>query len=221
VTRRVIICAALVVLLSSGMSGAAWADNCGSFADCFSGGRGILLALAGVLVIAGLAAITFGAAGLLAGMFGGGALAAAGGGVIASAGAISATAAATTAMAGTAAVASGVLLAEAAQSGGGGPGGQGPRYEPSPKHGTSQRGDVAPAPSNGQAALDRSVQIKPTTTRRVGVDAKSQEIVVFDETHPGQGIFHGHVRSWGELRPEMQNALRRAGLVDGRGRIVP
>jgi hypothetical protein len=220
VTRRLVVCAALTVLLYGGMAGTARADNCGTFADCFSGGRGILLALAAVLVIAGLTAITFGGAGLLAGMFGGGALAAAGGGVIASAGAISTTAA-TTAVAGTAAVASGMLLAEAVQDGGGGGGGEGPRYEPSPKHGTSQRGDVAPGPSNGQAALDRSVQIKPTSTRRVGVDAESREIVIFDETHPGQGIFHGHVRSWSELRPEMQNALRRAGLVDGRGRIIP
>jgi hypothetical protein len=94
------------------------------------------------------------------------------------------------------------------------------RYEPSPKHGPTQHGDVAPAPSNGRAALDRSVQIRPTSTRRVGVDPKNNEIVIFDETHPGQGVYHGHVRSWSELRPEMQNALRRAGLVDPRGRII-
>jgi hypothetical protein len=42
--------------------------------------------------------------------------------------------------------------------------------------------------------------------------------VVLDETTPG--VFHGHVRSWEQLRPEMQNALRKAGLVDRRGKII-
>lgn len=114
----------------------------------------------------------------------------------------------------------GVLLAEAAE---GGAGGQqpGPRYEPSPKHGPTQRGDVARAPADGDAALRRSVQVKDTSTRRVGVDRANDEIVVFDETHPGRAIFHGHVRSWSQLRPEMQAALRRAGLVDSRGAILP
>ncbi len=81
-------------------------------------------------------------------------------------------------------------------------------------------GDVAAAPRNGQAALDRSVQVKPTPTHRVDVDPANQEIVVFDETYPGQQAFHGHVRSWSELRPEVQAALRRAGLFDARGRII-
>jgi hypothetical protein len=56
--------------------------------------------------------------------------------------------------------------------------------------------------------------------RRVGVDPANQEIVVFDEAYPGQQVFHGHARSWSELRPEMQAALRRAGLIDARGRII-
>lgn len=96
------------------------------------------------------------------------------------------------------------------------------RYEPSPKHGPTQRGNIAPAPKDGQTALEHSAQIKPTSTRRVGVDAKNNEIVIFDETHPGTGVFHGHVRSWDELRtdPVIQNALKRAGLVDSRGRII-
>jgi len=42
-----------------------------------------------------------------------------------------------------------------------------------------------------------------------------------DSGHPGQQVFHGYVRSWSELRPEMQAALRRAGLVDARGIIAP
>lgn len=97
-------------------------------------------------------------------------------------------------------------------------------YEPSPKHGTSTRrtptGKSNPAPKDGQVALNHSVQIKPTSPRRIGIDPKNKEIVVFDETPPGKGVYHGHVRTWDELTHEMQNALRAAGLVDARGNIL-
>ena len=76
-------------------------------------------------------------------------------------------------------------------------------YEPNPKHGTSSysssHGEVSPEPTNGQAALNNSVQVKPTSSRRVGVDIQNREFVVLDETHPDQNIFHGHVRSWSDL----------------------
>lgn len=98
-----------------------------------------------------------------------------------------------------------------------------PRYEASPKHGQTQRGKAAPAPTNGQEALDRSVPIKETTTRRVSADPKTGELVVFDETYPGSGIYHGHVRPWSGpdgLSPAMQAALRKAGLVNSKGKVV-
>ena len=91
-------------------------------------------------------------------------------------------------------------------------------FEPSPKHTSRNRGNISRGPTNGQASLNRSVQVKKTSTRRVGVDQINDEIVVFDETTPG--VFHGHVRTWDQLRPEMQNALRKAGYVDRRGRII-
>jgi hypothetical protein len=93
-------------------------------------------------------------------------------------------------------------------------------YEPNPKHGPKQRGNIGAEPTNGQAALDNSVPIKGTSTRRVGVDPTTGEIVVFDETYPGKGVFHGHVRSWDELTQEMKNALIKAGLVDKKGRPI-
>lgn len=97
-------------------------------------------------------------------------------------------------------------------------------YQPNPKHGPSSRefakGKASAEPLNGQAALDNSVQVKPTSPRRVGVDTENEQIVVLDETHPGQEIYHGHVREWSELTQEMQNALKSAGLVDKRGRII-
>jgi len=219
------VAAGAAILLVVGTAGVARADNCGDVTDCFPSGRSVLLALAAVLVLVGLVALAAGGGALLAGPFGGGSLALASGGVAASAGALSVSAAAAGEIAagGAAAITSGVLLAAAAEGASGGgepPDGGRPRYEPSPKHGPVQRGDVAAAPRDGQAALDRSVQVKPTSARRVGVDPANQEIVVFDETYLGQQVFHGHVRSWSELRPEMQAALRRAGLVDARGRII-
>ncbi len=88
-------------------------------------------------------------------------------------------------------------------------------YELNPKHKPVKTANIAAAPKNGQATLDNSVQVKETSTRRVGVDTLNNEFVVFDEHAPN--TFHGHVRTWDELRPEMQNALKRAGLVDSKG----
>jgi hypothetical protein len=96
-------------------------------------------------------------------------------------------------------------------------------YEASPKHGTAQRGNAAPAPTNGQEALERSVPIKETTPRRVSADPKTGELVVYDETYPGSGIYHGHVRPWNGpdgLSPSMQAALRKAGLVNSKGKVL-
>ncbi|MFJ1599219.1 polymorphic toxin-type HINT domain-containing protein [Streptomyces sp. NPDC088261] len=106
-------------------------------------------------------------------------------------------------------------------------------YEAGGKHGTSARGSSrgtnSAEPLNGQAALDNSVPVKGTSPRRVGVDVENGEIVVLDRTvqRPckcgGGGtndIYHGHVREWGDLHIDMQNSLRRAGLVDRRGRVT-
>jgi hypothetical protein len=95
-------------------------------------------------------------------------------------------------------------------------------YEPNPKHGQQSRGTPkgvsSPEPTNGQVALDNSVQIKPTSPRRVGVDAANGEIVVLDQHLPD--TFHGHVRSWDDLTAQMQNALRDAELVGRKGNIL-
>jgi hypothetical protein len=96
-----------------------------------------------------------------------------------------------------------------------------PTYDPSSKHGTTARGTSkgvsSPAPTNGQAALDNSIQVKPTSPRRVGVDPTTGEIVVFDETTPG--VFHGHVPGWENLHPDMQRALIKAGQVTQKGKV--
>jgi hypothetical protein len=111
-----------VILLVTGAP--ASGDNCGSLADCLPGAKGLLAALAAVLIVAGLAALLFGGGALLAGALGGaglgGGLALAGGGVTAAAGAISAAAAAELAAAGAVTVGAGVMVAEMAGKSGGG-----------------------------------------------------------------------------------------------------
>jgi len=60
----------------------------------------------------------------------------------------------------------------------------------------------------------KAVPVKPdTTTRLVGVNKKNNEFIIFDETRPGE--YHGHVREWKGSRPEQQDALVKAGNVDG------
>jgi RHS repeat-associated protein len=117
-------------------------------------------------------------------------------------------------------------------------------YDPGGKHGpvarSSSRGVNSKEPADGQAALDRSVQIKPTNARRIGVDDKNGEVVILDRTRvqpapqapegeeqqPDTEIYHGHVRNWDDMTSDpgmadAQNAAKRAGLVDKKGNIKP
>jgi hypothetical protein len=70
-----------------------------------------------------------------------------------------------------------------------------------------------------EEALDFSIRVKPTSPRRVGIDYDTGDFVVFDRTFRNE--FHRHVRRWDDLTNEMQRALRDAGMVDRRGRILP
>ncbi|MER5429828.1 RHS repeat-associated core domain-containing protein [Streptomyces sp. NPDC002588] len=106
-------------------------------------------------------------------------------------------------------------------------------YEAGGKHGSearsSSRGENSAEPQDGQGALDNSVQIKPTSPRRVGVDPSNGDTVILDRTGvvpcgcttPGgtNEIFHGHVRTNMGTDPGMakaQSVLRKgikAGLI--------
>lgn len=97
-------------------------------------------------------------------------------------------------------------------------------YEDAPYHGkhnnTATRKNQAP--TNGQKALNNSVQITENSPRRIGIDTENKEFVVLDRTNinvDGSETFHGHVRSWKELRSEQQNALIRDGRVNRKGKI--
>jgi len=80
-------------------------------------------------------------------------------------------------------------------------------YEKADYHGVVDNPVKSKAPKNGQNALDNSFIIKDSSTRRIGVDKSTGEIVIFDETYPSSGIYHGHVRKWDDLNQEMKNKL--------------
>lgn len=91
-------------------------------------------------------------------------------------------------------------------------------YEAASYHGKVDTVTKSRAPTNGQDALNTPVQVKQTSTRWIGIDYKTREFVVFDETK--NSVYHGHVRSWKNLHPDMQNALTRAGMVNRNGKIL-
>lgn len=89
-------------------------------------------------------------------------------------------------------------------------------YEAAPYHGKTNNAVKSKAPVNGQDALDVSTQVKSSSPRRVGIDHETGEFVVFDRTR--DNIYHGHVRTWDELHPDMKRALHEAGMVNKRGK---
>lgn len=88
-------------------------------------------------------------------------------------------------------------------------------YEDAPYHTKVGNSIKSKAPINGQEALDNSLAFN-NGTGRIGIS--NGEFVVLSQT--SEGLFHGHVRTWSGLSQEMQNALRRAGLVNKRGKII-
>ncbi|MFC9682209.1 RHS repeat-associated core domain-containing protein, partial [Streptomyces sp. NPDC056948] len=109
------------------------------------------------------------------------------------------------------------------------------------KHGSgsssSAKGEVSRAPSNGQAALDRSIDMdpnNPSVTRRLGVDHANNEIVVLDrhraitdnEGNIIKEIYHGHVQSSYPSKSITQGdltKLKKAGMIDNvkKQRVLP
>jgi hypothetical protein len=105
------------------------------------------------------------------------------------------------------------------------PAGANGKYVDAGYHHPNSCGTKSPAPKDGQAALDKSVKvaIKGNTRyqRRVGIS--KEQIVILDETRPGE--FHGHVRTWKEIYndpsvEDVKNALLNNCLVDKKGRVL-
>ena len=95
-------------------------------------------------------------------------------------------------------------------------------YKDDPYHGASDNAVKSKTPINGQSALDNSIQVKPTSPRRVGVDVQNNEIVVLDKTRSLSDQvdeYHGHVREWDALDNKQQPALIKSGKTTRRGKI--
>ncbi|MFJ9901012.1 hypothetical protein ACIQPR_47675 [Streptomyces sp. NPDC091280] len=104
-------------------------------------------------------------------------------------------------------------------------------FEAGGKHGSearsSSRGENSAEPADGQGALNNSVQIKPTSPRRVGIDRTNGDTVILDRTgevpcgctvEDGTNeIFHGHVRTDLDTDPGMAKATTalRKGIKSG------
>ncbi|GCE03095.1 hypothetical protein [Dictyobacter aurantiacus] len=88
------------------------------------------------------------------------------------------------------------------------------------------RSNVGPQPKNPQIALNNSVTFSSeTTTRRIGVDPETGQLVVIDDTN--NGTYHAHVRLWDSSTPQLQgltqdmkNALVDNGLITKKGEII-
>ncbi|WP_329138657.1 RHS domain-containing protein [Streptomyces sp. NBC_01476] len=103
--------------------------------------------------------------------------------------------------------------------------------------GSSAKGEVSRAPSNGQAALDRSIDLdpdNPNVTRRLGVDHENGEIVVLDrhraitdkDGNIIKEIYHGHVQGSYPSKSVTQGdltKLKKAGMIDNikKQRVLP
>lgn len=92
------------------------------------------------------------------------------------------------------------------------------RFDAARYHGKTDTRVKSKGPENGQEALDNSVQVKPTSERRIGIDPKTNEFVVFD--HTGGDDYHGHVRAWNKLHQDMKNILIKAKKTDTKGNIL-
>lgn len=89
------------------------------------------------------------------------------------------------------------------------------------KHGPGKRGNISPEPTDGPRVLrESSIWVDPNSTRaRVGVDRVNKEFVMFRETHPGKGVYHGYAVQWGELTQQARNRLVQGGMATKRGKI--
>lgn len=90
------------------------------------------------------------------------------------------------------------------------------RYEDIGYHKNYQSGQKGPRPINGQEALDNSFSLGDTTFRRIGVS--NRQFVVLDRTR--EGLYHGHVRTWDQLRQVMKNILEKQGIVTDKGKFI-
>lgn len=85
-------------------------------------------------------------------------------------------------------------------------------YEDVGYHHHQSKGIKSPSPTNGQRALDNSVEFSKTSSNRVGVDPVTKEFIEFFRTGKTDK-FHGVKTTWDKLTSNQKLALYRAKLV--------
>jgi RHS repeat-associated protein len=91
-------------------------------------------------------------------------------------------------------------------------------YKPADYHGAVGNAVKSRGPANGQEVLDISSTFSKNSPGRIGVDSANGEIVVF--SRESAGVYHGHVRTWGQLTQSMKNTLIETGDYTRRGAWV-
>lgn len=95
------------------------------------------------------------------------------------------------------------------------------KYEDAGYHHPNSRGRKSSSPKNGQEALDRSIPTDKygNSPRRIGVS--NNQIVMLTRTSKSpRCLYHGHVEEWDDLDDYLQQALKRANLVDKFGKPI-
>ncbi len=93
------------------------------------------------------------------------------------------------------------------------------RYQDAPYHHVNSKGSKNLPPSNPIKALQDSVVIKDTSSRRIAVDVEKNNFIILDKT-TANGDWYGHSRSWKELSQDQKNALIRNKLTNHKGKII-
>ena len=96
-------------------------------------------------------------------------------------------------------------------------------YNDASYHGKTDNAVKSRAPTNGQLALDNSIQVKNSSPRRIGIDKINNEIVILDRTEVkpnGDEEFHGHVRCACTLDNKQTSILRKHKMLSKKGEII-
>ena len=89
-------------------------------------------------------------------------------------------------------------------------------YEPNPKH-NNPKGNISPQPTNPKSVLESSFPVGGNSKSRIGYDASTGEIVVF-QNHLGTA-YHGYVPKWADLTQRQKNVLIKAGIFKPNGKL--
>lgn len=87
-------------------------------------------------------------------------------------------------------------------------------------HGKVGNSTKSKGPINGQESLDKSFLLKRKHTglqTRLAIQNKDEFVVLNEHV---SGKFHGHVRTWKELNPQMQEKFVQLGLTNLSGKVL-